>query len=89
MQALRHGIQREVFICPFGPNALEILKTGKGKLDTSTLKTVQQISDLACDRWIVPRAERRPEYKAWKRDRIPDLISGIVSVLVKLKARAN
>jgi hypothetical protein len=86
---LRHGIQREVFICPFGPNALEILKTGKGKLDTSTLKTVQRISDLARDRWIVPRAERRQEYKAWKRDDIPDLISGIVSAPVKLKTRAN
>jgi hypothetical protein len=86
---LRHGIQREVFICPFGPNALEILKTGKGKLDISNLKTVQQISDLARDRWIIPRAERQPEYREWKRDRIPGLISGIAPVAAKLKARAS
>jgi hypothetical protein len=65
-----------VFICPFGPNALDILKTGKGKLDTSSLLSVREISDLARERWIVPRAKRRPEYKDWDRQRIPDLING-------------
>jgi hypothetical protein len=54
--ALRHGIQREVFLCTFGPNALEILKNGKGKLDTSGLLTVREISDLAR---AVDRAARR------------------------------
>ena len=85
---LRHGIQREVFICPFGVNALDILKSGKGKLDTSTLLTVREISDLARDRWIVPRAARRPEYKAWDRRSIPDLINGVVAPAVRRKSTA-
>jgi Domain of unknown function (DUF4338) len=85
---LRHGIQREVFICPFGANALDILKRGKGKLDTSTLLTVREISDLARERWIVPRAARRPEYKAWDRRSIPDLINGVVAPAVRSKSRA-
>jgi hypothetical protein len=87
--ALRHGIQREVFICPFGPNALEILQTGKGTLDLSNLKTVEEISELARERWMVPRAERDAAYKNWKRANISGLISGIPAGPVKLKARAS
>ncbi len=84
---LRHGIRREVFICPFGPNALDILRTGKGKLDTSGLLSVREISDLARERWIVPRADRRPEYKHWDRQRIPDLINGTPSAAMRSKSK--
>ena len=80
---LKHGIRREVFICPFGPNALEILKTGKGDLDLSTLQTVEEISDLARARWIVPRAVRRPEFREWKREGIVSLIEGKAAVAAK------
>jgi hypothetical protein len=86
---LKHGIQREVFLCPFGPNALEVLATGKGKLDTSTLKTVREISDLARERWIIPRAVRKPEFRDWKREDILSLIAGIAPAPVKLKLRAS
>jgi hypothetical protein len=86
---LRHGVQREVFICPFGSNALEILRTGKGKLDLSSLKTVEQISNLARERWMVPRAERYPGYRDWKRDSITELISRTPTGPAKLKARAS
>ncbi len=85
---LRHGIQREVFMCPFGANALDVLKSGKGKLDTSTLLTVREISDLARERWIVPRAARRPEFKAWDRKGILDLINGVVTPTARSKSRA-
>lgn len=86
---LRHGIQREVFICPFGPNALEILKSGKGTLDLSGLKTVEQISDLARERWMAPRAIRLPEYRNWKREQITALISGNALGPAKIKARVS
>jgi hypothetical protein len=86
---LRHGIQREVFLCSFGPNALQILKTGKGKLDASYLKTVQEISDLARDRWMVPRSMRRPDYRDWKREKILELIVGSLEVSPKKRGHAT
>lgn len=65
---LRHGIQREVFFCPLAKNALRILKTGKGRPDLSTLLKADEIAELAKARWIVPRGERRPEFKNWTVD---------------------
>ena len=73
---LKHGIKREVFMCLLAGNAGGILRTGKGKPDTSLLLTVREISELARDRWIVPRAERRPEFRTWKRSGIVRLIRG-------------
>jgi hypothetical protein len=86
---LRHGIQREVFLCTFGANALEILKTGKGKLNAAGLKTVHEISDLARERWMVPRAVRRPEYRDWTRDGISSLIDGVTLAPSKSRARTT
>jgi len=83
---LRHGIQREVFFCPLAKNAKKILATGKGRPDLSTLKTVEEISDLARTRWIVPRAERRDDYKYWQRDGILSLIRGEPIIPPKRKA---
>jgi hypothetical protein len=78
---LKHGIQREVFITTFAPNAYEVLKSGREKPDTSDLLTVSQISDLARDRWFVPRAERGEiDFRSWKRDAIPLLIKGKVEI---------
>lgn len=78
---LRHGIKREVFITTFADNAYDALRTGKLKPDTSSLLTVSQISDLARERWIVPRAERGEiDYKSWKREMIPLLIKGRIEL---------
>ena len=74
---LRHGIKREVFISKLANNALEVLRTGAELPDISGLLTVAEISNLARDRWMVPRAERGEiEYRAWRRDLIPKLIKG-------------
>ena len=73
---LRHGIRREVFMCTLSANAMDILKTGKGKPDLSTLRTVEEISELAKDRWMVPRAERTQDYLSWRRTEILNLIAG-------------
>ena len=86
---LKHGIQREVFICPFGPNAFQILKTGKGELDLSTLQTVKEISDLARARWIEPRALRCPEFREWKREEILGLIQGKPAAPSKSMAKSG
>jgi hypothetical protein len=73
---LRHGIQREVFLSSFFNNSLGILKSGVGKPDLSGLQTVAEISELARERWMEPRATRRDDYRAWQRSGIADLIYG-------------
>ena len=73
---LRHGIRREVFMATLSDNAIDILKTGKGKPDLSTLRTVEEISELAKARWMVPRAERTKDYLNWRRAEILNLIAG-------------
>jgi hypothetical protein len=76
---LRHGIQREVFLCSLASNAFEILRTGKGRPDLSSLQSVSEISDLAVARWMMPRGLRMPQYKTWRRENIQDLILGTKS----------
>jgi hypothetical protein len=73
---LRHGVQREVFFCDMATNARKILLTGKGRPDLSTLLSVDDVGKLAVQRWMIGRAERRPEYKLWQA-------SNIVSLLVE------
>ena len=64
---LRHGIRRQVFMCNLASNATTILRSGEGSPEISSLLTVGQIAELALERWIVPRARRRPEYRGWDR----------------------
>lgn len=71
---LRHGIRREVFYCNLASNANAILRTGKGQPELSTLLSTRQIAELALERWLLPRAHRRPGYRSWAN-------SGIVQLL--------
>jgi hypothetical protein len=75
-EILRHGIQREVFLCQFADNAAKLLRTGKGKPDLSSLLSAEDVANLAVERWMLPRSERRPEFKLWKREDIEMLIGG-------------
>ena len=72
---LRHGIQREVFFCSLAANAERLLQTGKGRPDLSFLLSVREIAELAMERWIVPRAGRRPEFRAWTSDNLRRLLT--------------
>lgn len=86
---LRHGIQREVFICLLAENALRILRSGKGKPDLSSLRTADDVARLAVDRWMLPRSQRVPEFKAWKREGIRALICDpLCERAVNIQARA-
>ena len=67
---LRHGIRREVFISFLASEGVEYLRTGKGQADVSELLSVNEVSSLALKRWIIPRAERRPDYRDWKREEL-------------------
>ncbi len=71
---LRHGVKREVFYCNLASNAEEILRTGKGKPELSTLLGTQQIADLALERWLLPRASRCPDYGLWEKTSILQLL---------------
>jgi hypothetical protein len=73
---MKHGVQREVFYCPLAENASEILTKGRGRPELSSLKTVEEISILARERWIVPRAASTNEFKNWVREEITSQIYG-------------
>ena len=77
---LRHGIRREVFFCKLASNATKILRTGKGRPDLSSLLTATEVADLALDRWILPRAHRRPEFRAWRRSDIVQLLGNSIKL---------
>jgi len=71
---LRHGISREVFVCPLARNAVGILIGKHKRPNFSILKSTSEISQSAIHRWILPRSERRKEFRLWKKDAIMDLI---------------
>ena len=71
---LRHGIGREVFVCELAVNARKILRAEAVRPNYGGLKTVAEIGALARQRWLVPRAVRRPEFKEWKRDQLRALV---------------
>lgn len=65
---LKHGIRREVFLCELATNAIRMLRTGKGRPNLKTLATADEVAGWALERWILPRAWRRPEFAAWTTD---------------------
>ena len=71
---LRHGIRREVFLSKLCENAVEILGTGTGKPDTSSLLEVDRIASQALERWVVPRSRRDSRYRSWTRDMMRNLL---------------
>ncbi len=71
---LRHGIGREVFVCRFAANAERVLRGERVHPYCRGLLTVSEIGRLAVERWLAPRAERRPEFRAWRREQILDLL---------------
>ena len=77
---LRHGVRREVFFCGMASNAARILHTGKGRPDLSSLLSVPRVADLALERWILPRARRRPDYRAWKSSDVVDLLGNPIGM---------
>lgn len=65
----RHGLTREVFFCSLASNALQFLRGDHKRVRYDQLPTVQEMGQAAMARWVVPRAERRPEFRLWQRER--------------------
>lgn len=76
---LKHGVQRQVFVCQLALNALDILRGSKALPDYSDLKSVAEVSDLSIRRWIAPRAQREPAFRKWTNLSIPLLVRGEIS----------
>ena len=72
---LRHGIQREVFFCSLANNATSLLRTGKGRPDISSLLSARKVAELAMERWMVPRSQRRPEFRSWTNNDLQNLLT--------------
>ncbi|WP_059002900.1 Druantia anti-phage system protein DruA [Pseudomonas syringae] len=78
---MRHGVQREVFVCQLACNATKILQSGKGKPDISSLLSVNEISALALDRWVIKRAVNTPHYQHWNSSDLIDLFGSQTQLL--------
>lgn len=86
---LRHGIQREVFLCELANNALKLLHRGRGRPDLSSLLSAEEVANLAVERWMFPRSQRMPEFRNWKREQIEALLGdhrGELPSKVRLRA---
>jgi hypothetical protein len=86
---LKHGIGREVFICELASNASKILKTGKGRPEISTLLSVEEVSNLALDRWVIPRSNTRLDYQIWDSGQVKDLILNGQKILIQQEHSAS
>jgi len=71
---LRHGIKREVFLATLAENSISVLQGIDISPMFSDLQSVNVVSKLARERWIVPRIQRRPEYKSWNRRQFLSLL---------------
>lgn len=72
---LKHGIQREVFLSELASNAMRMLRTGKGRPNLTTLLTADEVAGLALERWVLPRAHRRPDFVGWTLDDLKGLLT--------------
>ncbi len=59
---VRHGIRREVYAMPLTHNFRHVLK-GEARRFTDKRPSAKEIAAAALERWILPRAESRPEYQ--------------------------
>ena len=64
---LYHGIRREIFVAPLAQNALEFLR-GEVRDPDFWDWPADEIAQRFLKRWLLPRAERMPEYRSFRRD---------------------
>jgi len=74
---LRHGIQREVYLCNLAINAAKVLRGESKQAVYRGLKSVEEVGFLARERWLIGRAKRMPEYRDWKVDEFEKLLRSV------------
>ncbi len=72
-EVLKHGIRREVYTMPIARNSREFL-SGSDEDPIFDCLTVDEISVLARNRWLVPRAARRPCFRQFRREHLRDAL---------------
>jgi hypothetical protein len=70
---LRHGIKREVYAVPLATNYKEFLRGETNSL-LGYNYPCKDVVEFWKERWLYGRAERKPDYKLFKRDTIRKLI---------------
>ena len=74
---LKHGIKREVYALPIAKNCREFLSGQQGEPEIDCL-TVDEIAELARDRWILPRSIRMPQYQHFRRRQLRSTIEQLM-----------
>ena len=72
-EVLKHGIQREVYAMPIASNSLRFLSGGDEE-PVFDYSTVDEIAELARNRWLVPRGKRRQSYREFRREHLGDVL---------------
>ena len=72
-EVLRHGIKREVYAMPIARNSRGFL-SGSDEEAIFDCLTVDEISALARNRWVIPRSERKPRYRQFRREHLLDAL---------------
>jgi hypothetical protein len=86
---LKHNLKREVFLCTLADNASDVLSGKRKGAKWDSLKTCEEIGELALDRWIIPRAINRPDFAQWDKNGILSLIrTGLRPEEAVVKGRA-
>ncbi len=75
---LRHGISREVYAMPLADNWQDFLR-GKSKDCVMRRPSAREISRDAMARWLIPRADRRPDYVDWTRSDTLQLLTPLLA----------
>jgi hypothetical protein len=85
---LKHNLKREVFLCRLAKNADAFLQERHKVPNYAGLKTCAEVSAFCRERWILPRAASRREFRQWRRSDILSLIAH-GTVHAPVEARAN
>ena len=72
-EVLKHGIRREVYAMPIASNS-RLFLSGTDKEPIFNHLTVDEISALARNRWLVPRSKRKPCYQQFRREQLRDVL---------------
>ena len=70
----RHGVQREVFCVPTVPDWRDVL-LGSTLRSQHVRPTSASLGHAAVARWVIPRAARRPGFRAWTREHTQGLLA--------------